>query len=196
MPLGIIVLGSFAVLSDHGETFEDDVVVVVVESSEESTGTMPRLPLVSWAKERRISSHAEMHCGKFRKHCSGNDRRDAEKSSFFDCWDWRHEQSDILQHADPWARNAPKSISGANGCTSVNFPTCSVSQKLGVCNRHVPATAPQCDIPREGQCRPDEVSIEVTPCEEWLLDEVELNTVTISNIDRKLVETDGKRGQH
>ena len=41
---------------------------------------------------------------------------------------WRHEQSDILQHADPWAQNEPKSVSSAKGCFSVNFPTCSVSE--------------------------------------------------------------------
>ena len=40
--------------------------------------------------------------------------------------------------------------------------------------------------------------IEVAPFDEWLLDEVELNTVTISNmsIDSKLVESDGKRGRY
>ena len=38
----------------------------------------------------------------------------------------------------------------------------------------------------------DEVPIEVVPCEEWSLDEIELNAVTISNmsLDSKLVETD------
>ena len=45
VPVGIIDLGSFEVLSDHGETTEDDV--VVDESSEESTGTLPLLPPVS-----------------------------------------------------------------------------------------------------------------------------------------------------
>ena len=60
--LGIFDLGSFEVLSDHGEIIEDDV--VVDESSEESTGTMPSLPLVSWFKETRISRYAEMRSGK------------------------------------------------------------------------------------------------------------------------------------
>ena len=48
------------------------------------------------------------------------------------------------------------------------------------------------------KCRPDEVPIEVAPGEVWLLDEVELYAVTISNvsIDSKLVETDGKRGRY
>ena len=62
----------------------------------------------------------------------------------------------------------------------------------------MPSTAPQYGIPFEGECRPDEVPIEVAPCEEWLPEELELNTVTISNmsIDNKLVETDGKRGRY
>ena len=29
---------------------------------------------------------------------------------FFDCLDWKHEQSDVLQRVDPWARNAPKFV--------------------------------------------------------------------------------------
>ena len=67
VPLGTIHLGSFEVLSDHGDTEEDG------------------------------------------------------------------EQSDVFQQADPWARNAPKSISSAKkGYISVNFPACSVCQKLGV----------------------------------------------------------------
>ena len=72
VPWGTIGLGSFEVLSDHGDTEEDD-----------------------------------------------------EESSLFDCWD---EQSDVLQHADPWAQNAPKSIPSAKRCTSVNFPVSSVSK--------------------------------------------------------------------
>ena len=63
-------------------------------------------------------------------------------------------------------------------------------------DQHLSITAPQYDISREGECRPDEVKIEVAPSEEWLLNEVELNTVTISNmsIDSKSVETGGERG--
>ena len=52
VPLGIIDLVSFEVLSDHGETIEDDV--VVDESSGGSTGTMPPLLRVSWFNETRI----------------------------------------------------------------------------------------------------------------------------------------------
>ena len=40
-------LGSFEVLSDHGDTVED---ADVDESLEEATGIMPPLPLVSWFK--------------------------------------------------------------------------------------------------------------------------------------------------
>ena len=88
VPLGTIDLGSFEVLSDHGDTEED-----------------------------------------------------GEESSFFDCQD---EQSDVLQQADPWARNAPNSLSSAKGCTSVNFLACSVCQQL-------PITALQCDISSKGE---------------------------------------------
>ena len=100
VPLGIVDLGSFEVLSDNGETIEDDV--VVDESSDEPTGTLPPLPLVSWFTNTKISRYAEMRCRNFRKHGNGNDCRDGEESSFFDCWAWRHELYDILQHADPW----------------------------------------------------------------------------------------------
>ena len=137
--VGIIDLGSFQVLSHHGETKEDNV--VVDESSEGSTRAMPPLPPVSWFKERRISKHAEMRCGKFRKHCNVSDCPDGEESSFFDCRDWRYEQSDSLQHADPWAQNEPKSVSSSKGCLPVNFPVCSVCQKLGVYNQHLPLTS-------------------------------------------------------
>ena len=75
---------------------------------------------------------------------------------------------------------------------------CSVCQKLGVFDQLLPNTAHQHDIFGEGECQLDEVPGEVAPCEEWLLDEVELNTLTIRNmsIDGKLVEPDGKRGRH
>ena len=52
VPLGILDVGSCEVLSDHGETIEHDV--IVDESLDESTETMPPLPLVSWFKETRI----------------------------------------------------------------------------------------------------------------------------------------------
>ena len=104
------------------------------------------------------------------------------------CWDWRHEQTDILQHVDLWAQNESKTVPSAKGC--------SVCQKLGGYGQQLPITDTQYDIPCEGECRPDEVPIEFAPCEERLFDEVELNT-TISNvsIDSKPVETDGKRGR-
>ena len=62
----------FEVLSDHGETIEDDV--VVDESSDEPTGTMPPLPLVSWFKE-----------GSKTWQWQRLPRRRRVLSSFFDC---------------------------------------------------------------------------------------------------------------
>ena len=56
--LGTIDLGSFEVLSDHGDTVEDDV--DVDESSEEATGIMPPLPLASWFKKTGTSKHTEV----------------------------------------------------------------------------------------------------------------------------------------
>ena len=47
----------------------------------------------------------------------------------------KQEQFDALQHMDPWARNAPKSVHDVKGCLSVNFPVCPVCQKLGVYRR-------------------------------------------------------------
>ena len=161
---------------------------------------MPPPPLASWFKKTETSKHTEMHCRKFREPCSG-DRRD-EESPFFDCWDWKHEQSDVLQQVDPWARNAPKSVPSVKSRLSVNFLVCSVCQKLGV-YQHLPIQAPRYDISSEGEGRHDEVPVEVPPSDhsndgEWWPDEVDLNTVTISNmsLDSKLVETDGKRGRY
>ena len=118
-------------------------------------------------------------------------------------WDWMHEQSDVLQQADPWTRNAPKFVSSAKGCISVNFPAGSVCQKLGVYSQQLPIAAPQCDISSEGEGQPDEIPEEAARSgnsneEEWWPDEVELNAVTIGNmsIDSKPVETDGRRGRY
>ena len=84
----------------------------------------------------------------------------------------------------------------------MNFPVCSVCQKLGV-YQQLPTKDPQYDFSSEGEGRPDEVPAVVAPSdrsddEEWWPDEVDLNTVTIVNmsIDSKPVETDGKRGRY
>ena len=76
--------------------------------------------------------------------------RDSAESSVFVCQVWRHEQSDILQHADPWAQNEPKSVSSAKVCLSVNFSLCSVCQELVVCIQHLPLAAHQYYILRSG----------------------------------------------
>ena len=68
----------------------------------------------------------------------------------------------------------------------MNFPVCLFVSEIG---RLRPTFANSI----EGECRPGEKPIEVAPSEERLPDEIELNTVTISNmsIDSKSVETDG-----
>ena len=71
---------------------------------------------------------------------------ESEVSSFFDCWDWRHQQSDILQRAGSWAHNDPTTVSSAKGCLSVNLSVCSVCPKLGGFDRHLPITFSQYDI--------------------------------------------------
>ena len=114
--------GSFEVLSDHGDAEEDDG--DVDGFLEESTGMMPPPPPASWFKDTETSKHNEMHCRKFRKPCNG-DRRD-EEFPFFDCWDGKHEQSDVLQQMNTWVRNAPMSVPSEKNCLSVNFPVCSV----------------------------------------------------------------------
>ena len=95
-----------------------------------------------------------MHCGGF-----GNLAMkivDTKSLHFFDCWDWKHEQSDVLQQVDPWT------VPGVKSSLSVNFSVCSVCQKLGV-YQHLPIKAPQYDISSEGEGRPDEDPIEVAP---------------------------------
>ena len=79
MPLGDIDLGSFEVLSDHGDE--------VHESTKETTEMMPPLP---WFKYRRFA-------GSF-----GNLAMKITKTKgirFFDCWDGKQEQSDALQQS-------------------------------------------------------------------------------------------------
>ena len=144
-PLETIDLGSFAVLSDHGDTVEDDV--DVDECSEEDTGIMPPLPPASLFKESGTSKHTEVHCWMFRKPCNG-DRRD-EESPFFDCWDWKHEQYDVLQQVDPWAQVCAQ-------CKKLPFselPCLFCVPEVGC----VPTFAPQYDISSEGKGRPDDV---------------------------------------
>ena len=118
VPLGTIDLGSFEVLSDHGDEVDGD------ESTYETTEMMPPLPPGSWFKR------TETLCWKFRKPCN-EDHRD-EEDPFLDCWDGKQEQFDVLQQMDPWAR--PKSVPDVKGCLSVNFPVFSVCQKLGCTN--------------------------------------------------------------
>ena len=172
VPLGTIDSGSFEVLSDHGDEVEVD------EPTNETTEMMPPLPLDSWFKR------TETFCGKFRKPCNAED-------PFLDCWIVKQEQCDAVQQMDPWARIAPKSVPDVKGCTSVNFPACSVCQKLGVYQR-LPMKAPQYDISSEGEDRP----IDNSNDGEWWPDEVDLNAVTIfgnMSIDSKPVATDGQR---
>ena len=121
----------------------------------------------------------------FQKPCN-EDHRD-EEYPFLDCWDGKQEQFDALQQMDPWARNAPKSVPDVKGCLSVNFPACSVCQKLEV-HQRLPIKAQQYDISSEGEDNSNDG--------EWWLDEVELNAVTIGNmsIDNKPVATEDERG--
>ena len=123
-------------LSDHGETIEDDVVVVV--SSDESTGTVPPLPLVS--------------CREFRKHGTGNDCRDSAESSLFDCWDWRHEQSDILATCGPLGTKRTEDCILRQGLPQSEFPFLSCVSEIGrLQSTFCYPTAPQCDIPQGGR---------------------------------------------
>ena len=151
-------------------------------------------------KPQKYCFHCHLACGledrrvarkKFRKPC--NEDHEDEDDPFFDCWDGKQEQSDALQQMNPWARNTPKSEPDVKGCFSVNFPACSVCQKLGV-YQHQSKKAPQYDISSEGEDRPSDNSDD----EEWELDEVDVNAVTIGNmsIDSKLVATDGERGRY
>ena len=104
VPLVTIDVGSFEVLSDHGDEVQDD------ESTNETTEMMPPLPP-----------------GRGLRGQPCNEDHQDEEDPFFDCWDGKQEQSDALQQTDPWARNAPKSEPDVKGCLSVNFPACSES---------------------------------------------------------------------
>ena len=118
-------------------------------------------------------------------HPTDNEDHQGEEDPFLDCWDGKQEQSDALQQMDPWARNAQKSVPDVKGCFSVNFPACSVCQKLGVYQR-LPIKAPQYEISSEGEDRPSDNSNDG----EWGPDEVDLNAVTMGNMSMPLGTTD------
>ena len=80
VPLGTIVLGSFEVLSDHGDDMDGD------ESTNDTTEMMPPPPPDSWFKR------TERLCGKFWKPCN-EDHRD-EEDPFHDCWDGKQKRFD------------------------------------------------------------------------------------------------------
>ena len=75
----------------------------------------------------------------------------------------------------------------------MNFPACSVCQKLEVYQR-LPVKASQYDISSEGEDRPSDNSNDG----EWWPDEVDMNAVTIGNmsINSKPVAADGERGRY
>ena len=102
VPLGIIDFSFFFVLADHGDVTE-------------ANATTP----CPWFRETGTC-------------CSGSNRRGGQEYAFVDCRDWRHEQTDVWQQVVSWAQNALKSASRAEGSSSVNFPSCSMSQTFGV----------------------------------------------------------------
>ena len=123
-------------------------------------------------------------------------RRPRRRVSIFDCWDWKHEQSDVSRQVERWTRNAPKFVLCVKRCLSMNFPVCCACQKLVI-------KAHPYDIFSEEAGRHDDVPVVGAPSDnsnlgEWWPDEVDLDTVTIGNmsIDSKPVETNGKRGRH
>ena len=58
--------------------------------------------LLPGSRRQRLQSVQRCIAGSFGNLADG-DHRD-EESPFFDCWDWKHEQSDVLQRVDPWAQ--------------------------------------------------------------------------------------------
>ena len=178
VPLGTDDVGSIEVLSDHGDTTEDDGVVG------ESAETMPPLATRFLVEGDRDSKT----------------RKDVLLGSF---------GTPAMETAE--TKSLHSVIVGTGGMNSLTFFSRRISGHRRYRNQYrVRMVAPQsvslfwcfcqklgCPVQRlqRKECRPDEVQIEVTPREEWLLDEVDLNTVTISNmsLDSKSVETDGKR---
>ena len=91
--IGTIDVGSFEVLSDHGDEVDDD------ESTYDTKEMMPPLPPDSWFKR------TETLCGKFRKPC--NEDHGDEEDPFLDCWDGKQEQFDVLQNESDQAQILP-----------------------------------------------------------------------------------------
>ena len=131
VPLGIVDLFVFFTCCQN-TTRPQKTMLLLLNVQKNPQGRCHRCHLFPGSRTQGVQGTQKCAAGSFEKQCNGNDCRDGEESSFFDCWYWRHKQSDILQHADPWAPNEPKSRSSAKVCLSVNFTICSVCQKLGV----------------------------------------------------------------
>ena len=126
------------------------------------------------SKDTRISRHAEVRCGKFLKTLQWQQppRRRSLLSLF-----GRHEQSDILKQAGPWAQNVSRCVSSAKGCLSVNFPVLfCVSEIVRFSTNIWQLQLLSTTSPVRKKVNLTKVRMEVVPCEEWLRDEVELNT--------------------
>ena len=123
VPSGTIDLGSFEVLSDHGD--EMDVDDSTYETTRNDATTCNPIP----------GSRGQKCFAGSLGNLANEDHQD-EEYPFLDCWDGTQEQFDALQQMDPWARNAPKSEPDVKGCFSVNLPVCSVCvPEAGSCTK-------------------------------------------------------------
>ena len=154
------IWGPLRCWSDDGDAVEDDVDVDGFPEESEKAPPPPTCLLVQ--EDRDVSKHTAMHGEKFREPCNG-DRRD-EESPLFDCWDWKHDQSDVLQQVDPWARNAPKSVPNVKSCLSLcEHPVFVLCVRSWVCTNICQFKLHRMTSPVRVMVDPDEVPVEVLP---------------------------------
>ena len=139
-----------------------------------------RCHLLPGSRRRGLSRHAKVRCRKFLKPRNSNDRRD-EESPLFDCWEGRQEHSDTLQRLDPWTLCAPMSLSSSKRLLLCEFPCVSFVPEIG-CIRSMCANCSSRSVssPVGKSIGLDIAPIEVAPCEDWLIGEVELKILSRS----------------
>ena len=94
---------------------------------------------------------------------------------------------------DPWARNAPKSEPDVKGCLSVNFPVCSVCQKLEVYPTSEKSKRSMTSKVKEKTDRARTPMMESGGLMRWTWTQ---STIGNMSVDSKLVATDGERGRY
>ena len=123
---------------------------VAGESSEESGDTVP---LVSWFQGYKDFKASRGALREVSQNLAMATTAETAKSLYLF---GRHEQSDILKQAGPWAQNVSRCVSSAKGCLPLNFPVLLCVSEIGRFRPTFANCSSQYDISSEEETRPDE----------------------------------------